>query len=361
MIREAVATGRTVDAAIDNACAELNIPREEVEFEIIDLPRRGFLGLTQTPAKVRVWKEFADEKPVTPPPAPRQEAPKQQPVQQKPRQEQPAQQKPRQEQQAQKPRQEQQRPPVQKQPRPKPAPQEEVSDRPLSEQAAAAKQYLADILAQMGLGDAVLQVNERDGAIHIRLVGDENGAAIGRRGETLDALQYLTNLAANRTGGEDYTRITLDSGNYRDKRRRTLEQLAKRLANNAIKTGKATTLEPMNPYERRIIHAAVSEVEGAVSSSVGEEPNRCVVISSTGTVAPRSGDDNRRSDDRRNGGNRGGFKPRTGAKPGAPRSNNGGQRRDNRREKPEPYKESSKREVAPSEAQNQPLYGKIEL
>ncbi len=110
--------------------------------------------------------------------------------------------------------------------------------------------------------------------------GDGSGTIIGRRGETLDALQYLASMVSNK-GDKEYFRITIDSCGYREKRRKTLIELAKKISKSVLRTGRSTTLEPMNPYERRIIHSAVSEIEGVTSHSTGEEPYRKVIISST--------------------------------------------------------------------------------
>lgn len=138
----------------------------------------------------------------------------------------------------------------------------------------------------MGLGATQITVKEEKDSATFTLEGEGLGVIIGRRGETLDAFQYLAGLVANKMEG-DYFRITIDSGKYREKREKTLESLAVRLAQQAVKTGRTSTLEPMNPYERRVIHAAVQNVAGATSSSVGEEPNRRVVISSTNPGAKR--------------------------------------------------------------------------
>ena len=116
------------------------------------------------------------------------------------------------------------------------------------------------------------------GAI-INISASSSGAVIGKRGETLDALQYLTFMVANR-GDRDYYRIILNSADYRERRRKTLQELAGKIARNVLKSGRSTTLEPMNPYERRIIHSAIAEIEGVSSRSTGEEPYRKVVISS---------------------------------------------------------------------------------
>jgi spoIIIJ-associated protein len=140
-----------------------------------------------------------------------------------------------------------------------------------------AENYLKSILDKMELGDVLVDNNENDEGITFDLKGEGLGVIIGHRGETLDAVQYLVSLVANR-GEEKYKRITIDTGDYREKREKTLTALARRIAQNAIKTRRSTTLEPMNPYERRIIHTAVQEIRGASSWSVGEDPNRRVVI-----------------------------------------------------------------------------------
>lgn len=137
--------------------------------------------------------------------------------------------------------------------------------------------YLKNILEKMGLNGIVIESSEKENGILLDLAGEGLGVIVGHRGETLDALQYLVSLVANR-GESDYRRVTLDTGNYREKREKTLTQLAKRIALNAVKTKKPHALEPMNPYERRIIHTAVQTVKGAASWSVGEDPNRKVVI-----------------------------------------------------------------------------------
>ncbi len=164
-----------------------------------------------------------------------------------------------------------------------------------------AKAYLSGILEKMGV-EAELVVTAGAESAMIDIVAANNGTVIGKRGETLDALQYLTFMIANR-GDKDYYRVILNSANYRERRRKTLEELAAKIAKNVLRSGRQTTLEPMNPYERRIIHSAIAEIEGVSSRSIGEEPYRKVVISSN-SKPNRS----RRRNDNRNdrGGNRGG-------------------------------------------------------
>lgn len=148
-----------------------------------------------------------------------------------------------------------------------------VEDNP----AQIAADYLKKVIACMGLSRVQVTVKEEENGALLSLEGDDIGYVIGHRGETLDALQYLAGLVANH-GGNAYFRVTLDIGNYRDKRKQTLEALGKKMAEKSLRTGKNTSLEPMNPYERRIIHTAVQAVEGAKSWSEGEDLARHVVI-----------------------------------------------------------------------------------
>ena len=141
----------------------------------------------------------------------------------------------------------------------------------------AAEEYLSDILKKMGINDFELSSEETEGGAVINIEGEDVGFIIGHRGETLDALQYLTGLVANHVDDE-YYRISINIGNYREKREKTLEILGRKLAFKACKTGQKTSLEPMNPYERRIIHTAVQKVRGATSWSEGENLQRHVVI-----------------------------------------------------------------------------------
>ena len=146
-----------------------------------------------------------------------------------------------------------------------------------SEKVKAAVQYLGDVLRALGLEKFEITPIKRDGNVVLDITGEKLGVVIGKRGETLDSLQYLTILASNRAE-ESYCRISVDCNGYRDKRRETLEALAKRTSAKVIKQGRKISLEPMNPYERRIIHSCVAEIEGVSSHSVGVEPYRKVVI-----------------------------------------------------------------------------------
>ena len=141
-----------------------------------------------------------------------------------------------------------------------------------------AQDFLQNVTRLMGLPDIQVHVHtDEEGYIRVDMQGDPSGVLIGRRGETLDSLQYLTSLYVNK-GQSDYTRVTLDTENYRAKREDTLVRLANRMANRAVKSGRRVSLEPMNPYERRILHSALQGNQAVETHSEGEEPNRHVVI-----------------------------------------------------------------------------------
>ena len=143
--------------------------------------------------------------------------------------------------------------------------------------AEAAEEYLRSVIDAMGLKDLTITVDATDEGATFNIEGEDVGFVIGRRGETLDALQSLVKQVANRADNS-YYKITLNTGNYREKREKTLEILGRKLAYKAVKTGKKQPLEPMNPYERRIIHTSVQKVKGAISWSEGENAARHVVI-----------------------------------------------------------------------------------
>ena len=146
--------------------------------------------------------------------------------------------------------------------------------------AQLAADYLRDILAGMQAGDVTVEVTEEENSCTLSLVGEHLGFVIGRRGDTLDALQYLVGLVANRAC-EDYYRVTIDIENYREKREKSLVGLANKMGNQVRRTGRKASLEPMNPYERRIIHTTIQNIDGVTSWSIGSEPNRHVVIGLT--------------------------------------------------------------------------------
>ena len=315
MIRTQEATGKTVDEARAKACALLGVQADDlnVSYEVLEMPQKtGFLGLKTTPAKVRVSVEEPDApaapvveekvepevKPVveeTPAEEPKAEEPAAAPVAEEA------------------------------------APAEETAD-PAAEgeepevpinieenaKVKAAVDYLKEVIALMGVENVTFSAVQKGEATIIRLDGEKLGALIGRRGETMESLSYLASLVANRLEG-DYIKLGLDVAGYRDKRENDLTVLAQRIGNKVRKTGRSFAMEPMNPYERRIIHSAISKMEGVRSESKGEGRDRRVVIYST---APDAQTENTYGERRPRGG-RG-----NGRRPGGPRS--GGYRGGNR-------------------------------
>ena len=345
MIRKQEATGKTVDEARAKACALLGVQAEDlnVSYEVLEMPQKtGFLGLKTTPAKVCVSVEEPDA-PAAPAaaPAPAAEAA---PVQET-APEVPA-------------------VPVEEPAAPVEAPAAEV-EQPAAEQAApaaaaaadeetevpivieenakvkAAVEYLQEVIAKMGVENVTFSAVQKGEATIIRLDGEHLGALIGRRGETMESLSYLASLVANRLEG-DYIKLGLDVAGYRDKRESDLTVLAQRIGAKVRKTGRSFAMEPMNPYERRIIHSAISKMEGVRSESKGEGRDRRVVIYSTapdaqtentyGERRPRGGrpGNGRRPGGNRNGGYRGGSRSehgdRNGNRGGYRGSRNGGNR-----------------------------------
>jgi len=331
MIRKQEATGKTVDEARAKACALLGVQAEDlnVSYEVLEMPQKtGFLGLKTTPAKVCVSVEEPDA-PAAPAaaPAPAAEAA---PVQET-APEVPA-------------------VPVEEPAAPVEAPAAEV-EQPAAEQAApaaaaaadeetevpivieenakvkAAVEYLQEVIAKMGVENVTFSAVQKGEATIIRLDGEHLGALIGRRGETMESLSYLASLVANRLEG-DYIKLGLDVAGYRDKRESDLTALAQRIGAKVRKTGRSFAMEPMNPYERRIIHSAISKMEGVRSESKGEGRDRRVVIYSTapdaqtentyGERRPRGGrpGNGRRPGGNRNGGYRGGSRSEHGDRNG---------------------------------------------
>lgn len=217
-------------------------------------------------------------------------------------------------------------------------------EEPEEDSADKAAHYLEEVLTQMGLHEVSVEIQREEVGAALTLKGEDIGFIIGHRGETLDALQYLASLVANQAE-ESYYRVTLDVGNYREKRKGTLEALGRKMAHRAVKNGRNFSLEPMNPYERRIIHTAVQSVEGAKSWSEGEDQSRHVVI------GPEGGERFQRREDGRRGwdaSRKGGYdRNRRGSRP--PRNSF-------QKSTPEPRPEGPK-----ADDPNTPIYGKIEV
>ena len=327
MIRTQEATGKTVDEARAKACALLGVQAEDmnVSYEVLEMPQKtGFLGLKLTPAKVRVSVEEPDA-PKAPEAPAAAEAPAPAPVEEKveapaaPTAEEAAP--------AEEPKAEEAAPAAEA----APAEEAEEVEVPINieenSKVKAAVEYLQEVITRMGVNDVTFSAVQKGEATIIRLDGEKLGALIGRRGETMESLSYLASLVANRLEG-DYIKLVLDVAGYRDKRESDLTALAQRIGAKVRKTGRSFAMEPMNPYERRIIHSAIGKMEGVRSESKGEGRDRRVVIYSTAPDAQTDntyGERRPRGNGRRNGGNRnGGYRGnRNGDRNG---SNRGGYR-----------------------------------
>ena len=327
MIRKQEATGKTVDEARAKACALLGVQADDlnVSCEVLEMPQKtGFLGLKLTPAKVCVSVEEPDA-PAAPAveekKAPVQEKAAPAPVVEAPAA--PAEPEAKAEEAA--------APAVEAAAAQQPAAEEEETEEPINieenAKVKAAVDYLREVIALMGVENVSFSAVQKGEATIIRLDGEKLGALIGRRGETMESLSYLASLVANRLEG-DYIKLGLDVAGYRDKRESDLTALAQRIGAKVRKTGRSFAMEPMNPYERRIIHSAIGKMEGVRSESKGEGRDRRVVIYSTAPDAQTDntyGERRPRGNGRRNGGNRnGGYRGnRNGDRNG---SNRGGYR-----------------------------------
>ena len=345
MIRTQESTGKTVDEARAKACALLGVQADDlnVSYEVLEMPQKtGFLGLKTTPAKVRVSVEEPDAPAAVP--AKPVEVVAEQPVETAaPVQETApvAEKAPLAEEEPAAPAAEQT--PAAQQPAEAAEEAEEVEEPIVIEENAkvkAAVDYLREVITLMGVENVTFSAVQKGEATIIRLDGEKLGALIGRRGETMESLSYLASLVANRLEG-DYIKLGLDVAGYRDKRESDLTALAQRIGAKVRKTGRSFAMEPMNPYERRIIHSAISKMEGVRSESKGEGRDRRVVIYSTapdaqtentyGERRPRGGrpGNGRRPGGNRNGGYRGGSRSEHGDRNGGyrgERRSNGGYR-----------------------------------
>jgi spoIIIJ-associated protein len=311
-MKEAIGVGATPELALADACAQLGKESHEVEYELIEMAEKKLFGLFGgRPAKVRAYipeEEIPVVEEVSVPEVTPVEEPAEAPAEEVPAAEEVA---------------------------------ADTAEEAVAEEAPAAEKkhsdvnpadvavdYLKKILKGLGAENLEVTVKEKEDGAELTLSGEDAHMVIGHHGETLSALTYLVGLVANHVQ-DGYYRITINTGNYREKREQTLQRLAKRMAEKALATGRKQSLEPMNPYERRIIHTAVQEVEGAISWSEGEDMSRHVVIGLAEGVRPtrpRSGNGNRRPDNRsssRSNGNRGGNN-RTGSSNGSRRDNRSG-------------------------------------
>ena len=399
-IMELFFTGKTVESATEEALKNLGIAREDISVEVVEMPVKRLFR--STPARIRVTllaeEREAEEKAAKaaekkPEPA---KAENKKP-EKKPEQKKPEQKKPEKKPEPKKPE------PVKEEPQKAPAGTEEVKaavkaeetgDAPAEvrepkelnpEKIALAKSFLETVAADMGLENFTVTPVQKDETLILKVEGENLGILIGRRGDTMEALSYLTGLVANRLGG-DYQKVALDVAGYRSKRENDLAALARRVGSKVAKTGRPFTMEPMNPYERRIIHSVIGKMEGVTSESTGEGDDRRVVVSCTdpelaakaaassgshggsrggrgGNRGNRGGYGNSRGGDR---GGRGGYGGR-----GGNRGNRGGYRDGERDGGHTEYKERSREQTdAPvagertetvNDAPEISLYGKIEL
>lgn len=261
-------TGRTEEEAVSRALNQLGLERDDVSVEILERAKSGFLGLGSSPAKVRVryGPEEEEQAPVQPvihkEPVKREEKAKH----------------------VEKPAVQEEAQPAFAPEAPKSEPQEAAfipvdnGDEVDDEKSRAIKTFLTGLLAQMELAADVRVYQPEKGRYKVLLEGQNLGALIGRRGETLDAIQQLTSYCVNRSGG-GRVRIQVDAENYREKREQSLQHLAKKVAGKVVKYRRSVTLEPMNAYERHVIHTALQEEPGVTTYSTGTEPNRRVIVS----------------------------------------------------------------------------------
>ncbi len=303
-------SAKTIEEAISLGLEQLGASISDVTVDILEEGSKGLFGLFGSrPAKVRltlkeeepedslardIFAGTLEEKPAPKPapkaaPQPKQEKPAQPAVkpqapkapkpvlmEEAPKAEQPA---PKQQEKAEKPAPKPRKPREPKEAREVKEPKEivpaEQADRATA--AGRAQEFLQQLTELMGVHVSVAVATDEEGNVRVNMEGDTLGILIGRRGETLDALQYLTSLLVNK-GQNNYTRVTLDTEGYRAKREEALVRLANRMANRCQKTGRKVSLEPMNPYERRILHSALQDHPAVTTHSEGEEPNRHVVI-----------------------------------------------------------------------------------
>ena len=267
-------TGKTEEEAISSALAQLGMDRDDVSVEILERAKSGFLGMGAKPARVRVTygPDEAPMEEITAPVKPAVTEKKEEPKKEQPRPQQPRKEQPKARPKQPQPKREEKKPEAA-------APETPVQDLPecSDDNALRIAAFLTGLLEHMDSPAAVKVYEEEKGRYKAILEGQKLGALIGRRGETLDAIQQLTNCAVN-SGKDKRIRIHVDAENYRARREASLESLAMKVAAKVKKYRRSVTLEAMNAYERHVIHAALQDVKGVTTYSVGTEPNRRVVV-----------------------------------------------------------------------------------
>ena len=266
-------TGKTEDEAIGKALAQLNLDRDDVSVEILERAKSGFLGIGSSPARVRIYYGPEEE---TPEPAAKPEPrleprPESRPEPRPPRREKTREkrQERREDRPAAAPRAEEGKPAS--------VPPQDLGEEVDDEKAQAIRKFLTGLLEHMECSADIRVYQPEKGRYKVILEGKQMGALIGRRGETLDAIQQLTSYSVNRSGG-GRVRVQLDAEGYREKREQSLQHLARKVAGKVVKYRRSVTLEPMNAYERHVIHTALQDVPGVTTYSTGTEPNRRVIV-----------------------------------------------------------------------------------
>lgn len=255
MIKEAIATGATIEEAQQAAILELNAPEKaDVQFEIISMPEKKVLGIFGgKQAEVRAFYEAPDEKP----------AKKKAPAKKNERKSAPKSEK------------------AEKQPAPvvEEEPAEVIDLSACPDNVKKAYDYLNTIIAGIGVEGTKVEISRRDKDYFFSITSEEDySLLIGRRGETLDSIQYLVRLVANRSKGDDFMKVSINVGNYRQKREAALQEIARRTAAKVKKYGRSIALDPMNPFERRIIHTEIVKIPDVTSYSVGSDADRKVIV-----------------------------------------------------------------------------------
>ena len=295
MEKTLIASGNTIDEAIDSALAQLGLDRDNVSVQVLQQAKAGFLGIGRQQAKVQVTYEAPDPVPEAPKvalssasrskpkPAKKPEAPKAEPKPEAPKPEAPKPEAPKAEKKPEAPKPEKKerpaREPREKKPQAPKAPAEPRVYAPAEPGSVEEKieVFLKGLMEHMGSKAVPHCWKEEGNTYQVELVGEDLGYLIGRRGDTLDAIQHLANYSINR-GVEGHIRINVDAESYREKREESLRRYAVKKAQQVLKLRRRTTLEPMNAYERHVIHAALQDMDNITTHSTGVEPNRCVVI-----------------------------------------------------------------------------------
>ncbi len=336
MIIEKIGTGNSITEAYENAKVLLAAPEDaQLHQEIIQDVKKKLFGLKTEPAKVKVWYEIADkpvketaEKPAVKP----QTAPKAKPENTAPKAAPKTNTKPAQEKKAHQEPAKAAAPAVKSAPETAPEEKSDVTVLEIKDNDGAAN-YLKMIIEGMGITEYTLTLtkSESTNEYTYTISCEEDGALIGKRGDTLDAIQYLLRLSINKGLDDDkHRKVSVNIGNYREKRNDNLRALAHRSAKQVLKYGRNVVLDPMNPYERRIVHTAIQGIEGVTSHSIGVDSGRKVIISLEEGVQPThpsKGGYNKGRADRRRGGSKGGYQKKEAYQPAqtrAPRKDTAG-------------------------------------